>query len=317
MGARGPAPTPGASGPSVTTIDMVAFVDTPAPGAGLLARAPSPALVLGGIASVQSGSAVAATLFARIGPGGAVLLRLVSASLVLAVIWRPWRQPITRRKLLLAATFGLVLAAMNLTFYHAIERIPLGIGVTIEFVGPLAVGIAGSRRRLDLLWVALAAAGILALTHGGAHGLDMLGVALALVAGACWGLYILVNARVGRSFADGSGLALAMFTASILALPVGAVEGGAPLLAPHSLAVGAAVGMLSSAIPYSFEMEALRRLSTGVFGVLMSLEPAMAALAGFVVLGQTLSAREFAGIALVVVASVGASRRSREAPVAV
>jgi inner membrane transporter RhtA len=296
---------------------MVAFVDTPAPGAGLLARAPSPALVLGGIASVQSGSAVAATLFARIGPGGAVLLRLVSASLVLAVIWRPWRQPITRRKLLLAATFGLVLAAMNLTFYHAIQRIPLGIGVTIEFVGPLAVGVAGSRRPLDLLWVALAAAGILALTHGGTHGLDTLGVALALVAGACWGLYILVNARVGRAFADGSGLALAMFTASILALPVGAVEGGARLVAPHSLAVGAAVGMLSSAIPYSFEMEALRRLSTGVFGVLMSLEPAMAALAGFVVLGQTLSARELAGIALVVVASVGASRRSREAPVAV
>jgi inner membrane transporter RhtA len=296
---------------------MVAFVDTPAPGAGLLARAPSPALVLGGIASVQSGSAVAATLFARIGPGGAVLLRLVSASLVLAVIWRPWRQPITRRKLLLAATFGLVLAAMNLTFYHAIQRIPLGIGVTIEFVGPLAVGVAGSRRPLDLLWVALAAAGILALTHGGTHGLDTLGVALALVAGACWGLYILVNARVGRAFADGSGLALAMFTASILALPVGAVEGGARLVAPHSLAVGAAVGMLSSAIPYSFEMEALRRLSTGVFGVLMSLEPAMAALAGFVVLGQTLSAREFAGIALVVVASVGAARRSREAPVAV
>jgi inner membrane transporter RhtA len=259
---------------------------------------------------------VAATLFARIGPGGAVLLRLVSASLVLAVIWRPWRQPITRRKLLLAATFGLVLAAMNLTFYHAIQRIPLGIGVTIEFVGPLAVGVAGSRRPLDLLWVALAAAGILALTHGGTHGLDTLGVALALVAGACWGLYILVNARVGRAFADGSGLALAMFTASILALPVGAVEGGARLVAPHSLAVGAAVGMLSSAIPYSFEMEALRRLSTGVFGVLMSLEPAMAALAGFVVLGQTLSAREFAGIALVVVASVGAARRTREAPVA-
>lgn len=301
---------------SATTIETVASVDARVSGVGVLARAPSPALVLGGIASVQSGSAVAATLFARIGPGGAVFLRLVTASLVLAAIWRPWRRSLSRSELKLAATFGLVLAAMNLAFYHAIDRIPLGVGVTIEFVGPLAVAVAGSRRPLDLVWVALAAGGILALTHGAAHGLDTVGVVLALVAGACWGLYILVNARLGQAFADGTGLALAMSTAAILALPFGVAQGGARLLAPHSLLLGAAVGMLSSAIPYSFEMEALRRISTGVFGVLMSLEPAMAALAGFVVLGQTLSPREFAGIALVVVASIGASLRTRRAPLA-
>lgn len=273
--------------------------------------------MLGAIASVQLGGALAVTLFARIGAGGAVLLRLLSASLVLLIVWRPWRRTITRRGLALAGLFGLVLAAMNMTFYHAIQRIPLGVGVTIEFVGPLAVAIAGSRRSLDLLWIALAAAGILALMHGGGHGVDTLGVLLALIAGGTWALYILVNARVGQVFSDGTGLALAMCVASIVALPVGLGEGGARLLAPHSLLLGAAVGILSSAIPYSFEMEALRRISTSVFGVLMSLEPAMAALAGFVVLGQTLTGREFAGIGLVVAASAGASRRTREAPVAV
>jgi inner membrane transporter RhtA len=283
----------------------------------LLARTPSPALVVGGIASVQFGSAIATTLFARIGPGGAVVLRLVTASVVLMVIWRPAVRARTRRELLLAALFGLVLAGMNLSFYEAIQRIPLGIAVTIEFVGPLAVAIAGSRRRLDLLWVALAAAGIVALMRGDSHGLDALGVLLALTAGCLWGTYILVNARVGRTFPGGTGLAIAMGVASVIALPVGIAQGGTELVQPHVLLVGAAVGMLSSAIPYTFEMEALRRIATNVFGVLMSLEPAMAALAGFIIIGQSLSARELLGIALVVVASVGASATARRAPIAV
>ena len=162
---------------------------------------------------------------------------------------------------------------MNLTFYHALHRIPLGIAVTIEFVGPLTVAIAGSRRRLDLLWVTLAAAGILALMRGDAHGLDMLGVVLALIAGGMWGLYILTNARLGRAFSDGAGLALAMCVATAVALPFGVVEGGTRLVGTHALLLGAAVGMLSSAIPYSFELEALRRISTGVFGVLIASKP--------------------------------------------
>jgi len=284
---------------------------------GLLARAPSPALVLGAIASVQFGSAIAATLFARVGPGGAVLLRLLFGGLVVGALRRPRLRGRSRRELALAACFGLVLAGMNLSFYHAIRRIPLGVAVTLEFVGPLAVAIGGSRRRLDLLWVALAAGGILALARGQAHGLDALGAALALVAGCLWGAYILVNARVGRAFEGASGLALALAVGFVALLPVGILEGGAHLIEPRSLELGAAVGLLSSAIPYSFELEALRRIAPAVFGVLMSLEPAMAAVAGLVVLGQGLAARQVLGIGLVVCASVGASRRSREAPVAV
>ncbi len=295
----------------------MASFETSAPAQGALSRTPSPALVLGGIASVQFGAALATTLFARIGPSGAVLLRLVFASVMLVLIWRPALRSSTRRQLLLAALFGLVLAGMNLCFYEALQRIPLGIAVTIEFVGPLAVAIAGSRRRLDLVWVALAAGGIVALMRGDAHGLDLLGVGLALAAGCLWGAYILVNARMGRAFADGGGLAIAMCIASLLALPAGIAEGGARLLSPHALLLGAAVGLLSSAIPYTFEMEALRRIATSVFGVLMSLEPAMAALAGFLVIGQKLSARELIGIALVVIASVGASGSARKAPIAV
>jgi inner membrane transporter RhtA len=160
----------------------------------------------------------------------------------------------------------------------------------------------------------LAAAGILALARGQTHGLDLVGALLALVAGILWGAYILLNARVGRTFERGTGLALAMFIATVAVLPAGLIAGGARLLTPRSLALGAAVGMLSSAIPYSFENEALRRIAPSVFGVLMSLEPAMAALAGLIILGQGLGTRSVLGIALVVCASVGASRRTREAP---
>jgi inner membrane transporter RhtA len=206
---------------------------------------------------------------------------------------------------------------MNVAFYESIQRIPLGIAVTIEFVGPLAVALVGSRRKLDFLWVALAALGIVALMQGDTHGLNTVGVVLALAAGCMWGLYIVVNARVGKAFEDGSGLALAMCVASVLVLPLGVAEGGASLVHPHSLLLGAAVGMLSSAIPYTLELEALRRIAKSVFGVLMSLEPAMAALAGFLIIGQSLSGRELAGIALVIVASLGASLRARQAPVQV
>jgi inner membrane transporter RhtA len=284
---------------------------------GLLSRAPSGALVLSAIVSVQLGSALATKLFAQVGPSGAVLLRLASAAIVLVAVWRPRLRARTRRERLLAAMFGLVLAGMNLSFYQAIDRIPLGIAVTIEFVGPLAVAVAGSRRAIDLLWVGLAAAGILALTHGASHGLDDLGVLFALTAGGLWAGYILLSARVGRRFEGGTGLALSMCVASLAALPAGVIAGGVHLLQPRSLALGAAVGLLSSVIPYSFELEALRRIAVHVFGVLMSLEPAVAAIAGWLVLGQGLSRRSVLGIALVVAASIGASRRTRDAPLAV
>ena len=279
-----------------------------------MARAPSGALVLSAIASVQVGSALAVHLFRWVGPGGAVFLRLLTAAVVLVAIWRPsfrWR---TRGELLLAAVFGAVLAGMNLSFYAAIHRIPLGIAVALEFVGPLSVALLGSRRRVDLVWVALAAAGIVALTRGGAHGLNVLGIGFALLAGTLWGAYILVSARVGRAFERGTGVALAMCFGTLLALPAGVASGGTHLLEVRSLALGAAIGMLSSAVPYSFELEALRRIPAHVFGVLMSLEPAMAALAGLLVLGQQLSLRDVVGIVLVVAASAGVSRRAQDAP---
>lgn len=282
---------------------------------GLLARAPSGGLVVGGIASVQFGSAIAATLFARIGPGGAVLLRLLSATIVLTALWRPRLRGRPRSDLIIAITFGLVLAGMNLSFYHAIHRIPLGAAVTIEFIGPLAVALGGSRRLIDLLWVVMAAGGILALTQGQTRGLDVLGALLALLAGGLWGAYILLNARIGRTFERGTGLALAMLIATLAVLPAGIIEGGSHLIGLRAIALGCGVGMLSSAIPYSFENEALRRIAPSVFGVLMSLEPAMAALAGFIVLGQGLGIRSVLGVALVICASIGASRRTRQAPV--
>jgi inner membrane transporter RhtA len=281
----------------------------------LLSRTPSPALVLGAIASVQIGSAVATKLFAQAGPGGASLLRLGWASVILLVLWRPRLRGMTRRQWALAIAFGVVLAAMNTAFYSAINRIPLGVGVTIEFVGPLAVAVAGSRRARDLVWVALAAVGILALVHAGTHGLNTAGVLLAVLAGVMWAAYILVNAQLGRAFDTGSGLAIAMSVGTLAALPIGIAQGGAHLVSPRALALGAVVGLLSSAIPYSLEMEALRRITTALFGVLMSLEPAMAALAGFVIIGQGLSTRAIVGIALVMIASIGASRSARAAPV--
>ncbi len=281
-----------------------------------LAHVPAGGLVLGAIASVQFGSSLAATLFSRLGAGGTVFVRLAFAMVILLALWRPRVAGRSREQLVLAGVFGLVLAAMNLSFYEALARIPLGIAVSIEFVGPLAVALAGSRRRLDLLWIGLAVAGIVLLTHGTGRPLSGLGIALALIAGGFWAGYILVNARVGRAFEDSSGLALAMSVGAVAMAPVGIVSGGAQLLRPGLLAQGAAVGVLSSAIPYSLELEALRRIAAPTFGVLMSLEPAMAALAGFLVLGQGLGGRELLGIACVIVASLGASRRSHEPPLA-
>ena len=278
------------------------------PRAGALDRVPSPALVVTGIASVQIGAAFATTLFDRVGAGGTVLLRLATASVILLALWRPRARGLTGRQLALVLLFGLALAVMNFAFYQSIARIPLGIAVAIEFLGPLAVAVAGSRRAVDLVWVVCAGAGVFALSHGTAHGLDVLGVACALIAGAAWAAYIYGNARMGRAFADGSGLALAMCVATLLTLGPGLARGGAHLLSLHVLLVGTAVGLLSSAIPYTLEMETLRRITPRVFGVLMSLEPAVAALAGFVIIGQGLTLREVAGIALVVAASAGAAR---------
>jgi inner membrane transporter RhtA len=275
---------------------------------------PPTALVLLAIASVQVGAALAKTLFDDLGPEGTVLLRVLFAALVLLAVWRPRTGGRSRRELALAAAFGVSLAGMNLFFYEALDRVPLGIAVTFEFAGPLGVAVAGSRRALDLLWVALAGAGIVLLAGPVGGGVDAAGAGLALLAGAFWAAYILLSARVGEAFPGGTGLALAMAVAACLLLPVGIAGAGSSLVRPELLAAGFGVAMLSSAIPYSLELESLRSLPERVFGVLMSLEPAMAALAGLVVLGEVLNARELAAIALVVIASAGATRTADRAP---
>jgi inner membrane transporter RhtA len=268
----------------------------------------SAGLVLVSITSVQCGAAVATGLFDQVGPAGSVLLRSVFAALVLlAVAQRSLgaarRDPGLTRD---AFVFGFVLAAMNLCFYGAIDRLPLGTAVTLEFLGPLGVAVAGTRRPRDLVWVALAGGGV-ALLSGGIHGgSELLGIVLALTAAAFWAAYILLQARLGSRHEGLAPLALALAFSALLLLPVGIAAGGGELVEPAVLATGLAIGLLSSAIPYALELEALRTISSAVFGVLMSLEPAVAALVGFLALSQDLSASEIVAVAMVVVASTGA-----------
>jgi inner membrane transporter RhtA len=261
-------------------------------------------MVLGAVVSVQCGAAAATTLFDEVGPAGAVLYRLLFAAVILLLIWRPHPLEAERSGLSLALAFGVTLGAMNLCFYEALDRIPLGIAVTLEFVGPLAVALIDSRRPLDLVWVVCAAVGVVVLSRPSGSA-DAAGVALALAAGVFWGAYIHLSARIGRAFPGGRGLALAMAVAAALMLVPGTLAAGGDLIDPGAAAVGAAAGVLSSVIPYSLELEALRRLAVGTFGVLMSLEPAVAALVGLIALDQGLGALDVLGIALVVVASAG------------
>jgi inner membrane transporter RhtA len=279
-------------------------------------RLTSMSLVMGAVASVQIGAAIATTLFDELGPAGTVLLRTGFAAVVLVLLWRPSLRGRSRGALRDAVLFGLALAGMNLSFYAALDRIPLGIAVTLEFTGPFLVAVAASRRASDLLWVALAAGGIVLLAPGIHGSLDVTGTLLALLAGAFWAAYIVLAARIGRAFSGGQGLSIAMVVATVVLLPSGIVAGGSDLGDPGLLAAGFAVAMLSSAIPYSLELEALRRLPKGTFGVLMSLEPGVAALVGLIALGQDLSANEVVAIGLVVAASAGAlSAAGTPAPV--
>jgi inner membrane transporter RhtA len=276
---------------------------------------PSPVLVVGAIMSVQFGSAIAKLLFDRAGPVGMVFLRLGVAAIVLAVITRPRLRGRTRPQLLTVLAFGAVLAGMNSAFYSAIDRIPIGIAVTIEFAGPLTVALIGSRRLLDGLWLVLAAGGVALLTRGGGGGpLDPVGLVLAGVAAVGWATYILVGQRVGRHFPGADGLALALAVGAVLVAPAGIVQAGGELGDWRVLATGVAVGLLSAAIPFSLEIEALRRLPARVFGVLMSLEPAVGALAGLVILGEALRSREIVAVAMVCVASAGAAWGRRASP---
>jgi inner membrane transporter RhtA len=267
------------------------------------------------IVSVQIGAAIAKSLFDSLGPGGTVFVRIAFATLVLLVLVRPKLGGHERNAYLVAGLFGLALALMNLSIYLAIDRIPLGVAVTLEFVGPLGVAVAGSRRILDVLWVVLAAAGILLLAPLGAFGgmdLDPVGVAFALLAGCLWAAYILLSARTGGAFPGGTGLVIALCVGTVVLAPVGIAGAGSALLDPKLLLAGFGVAMLSSAIPFSLELEALRKISARIFGVLMSLEPAVAALAGLIVLGERLGIRAVVAIVFVTVAAAGASLLGRQ-----
>jgi inner membrane transporter RhtA len=268
---------------------------------------PPPVYVVAAMVSAQLGSAVAKFLFAALGPLATVSLRTAFAALVLLALWRPHLRGRPRADLLAALALGLTLAGLSLSFYAALERIPLGVAMTLEFAGPLGIALVGSRRRLDLLWGVLAAAGILGLSPLGGT-VDPLGAALALLAGAFWAAYILLGARIGQTIPGGGGLALAMAVAAIVTLPFGLAAGGQVAADPRVLFAALGVGLLSSVIPFSLELEALRRIPVRVFGVLMSLEPAIAAVVGLVVLGEALGMREIGAIGLVVTAGVGATR---------
>jgi inner membrane transporter RhtA len=274
-------------------------------------RIPPTALVMLSIFSVQIGAAIAKGLFDSLGPTGTVFLRIGFAALALLVVWRPRLLGHDRRAYLVAALFGLVLAAMNTSMYLSFERIPLGVAVTLEFVGPLSVAVLGSRRLLDLLWAALAAIGILLLAPLGILGnsdLDPLGVAFALLAGLFWASYIILSARTGDYFSGLEGLAIALCLGAVILIPVGVLGAGEALLDPTLLLFGFSVAMLSAVIPYSLELQALRDIPARVFGVLMSLEPAVATLAGLLVLGERLSMKAVLAMLLVTVAAAGASR---------
>lgn len=270
------------------------------------ATTPAVLLVLVGLACQEVGASLAVLLFPRVGPLGMVMLRLVFSAVLLLLITRPSLRGHSVGGWRAVVGFGVVLALMNGFFYLALERLPLGVTVTIEVLGPLALSIIASRRRSAWLWAVLALAGVIALGGGGWDRLDLLGVLFALGAALSWAFYILASARVGREFRGLSGLALAMTVGALIALPFGIAQAGTALLRIDLLGLGAAVAVLSSLIPYALELIALRRLPAAVFAVLMSMAPAIAALAGWMLLGQALSLLELAGIALVVVASAGA-----------
>jgi threonine/homoserine efflux transporter RhtA len=284
-----------------------------------LGAVPPPALILLGIVSVQIGAGLAKHLFDRLPPNAVVLMRLLTSAVVLGFLSRRVLRTVLRdhswRDLAVVSGFGLTLALMNFSIYQSMARIPLGVAVTIEFLGPLVVAIVASRRRLDLLWAALALAGVLLLARTGGA-VTYAGVAFALLAGLCWAGYILFSTATGQRFAGSTGLAIASIVGTAAMFPAGVASGGTALLSPELLLIGAGVGLLSSVIPYSLELEALRRVPARVFGILMSLEPAVAALVGLVVLGEVLSAREWAAIGCVIIACLGSTRGEENAPTA-
>jgi len=277
-----------------------------------LSRVPAPLMVLASIVSVQCGSAVARGVFDDLGAAGITLLRLALSALLLLALLRPGVGSWTKRSWRAAVLLGCVLAGMNLVFYLSLRTVPLGVAVTVEFVGPLLLALVQTRRIVDLLWALLAAGGVVLLGSDTSSDIPVSGLALALLAGLFWAGYILASAHVGQVLPGVDGLAVALAVATVLVLPFGISGASAVLDRPSLLLPACAVALLSSVVPYGLELSALRRIPTRVFGILMSMEPAAAALSGLVILDQALGRREIAALLMVSLASVGVTLGSRD-----
>ncbi len=270
------------------------------------AAAPAVGAMLCAMFSTQFGTAFAKSLFPAIGAVGVTTLRVTLAASILTILWRPWRNPPTRQAWPALAAYGVALGLMNLTFYLALRTIPLGVGVAVEFIGPLSVAVSASRKPLDFLWIALAVGGLglLLPIWRQAHPLDPVGLAFMLAAGACWAAYIVFGQKAGKAYGR-AATAIGMAVAAIVVIPFGLFSAGTRLIAPAVLIPGAAVALLASVIPYSLEMLALTRLPVRVFGTLLSLAPAVAALMGWLVLHEALTPVQILAIAAIVAASAG------------
>ncbi|NJN57414.1 MAG: EamA family transporter [Leptolyngbyaceae cyanobacterium SL_5_9] len=266
---------------------------------------PPSSLVLLTSFAAQAGTATSKQLFEALGPIGAVFICKAIAALLMLLIWRPQLQNRTWREYVLVAGLGLAIAGLSLAFYGAIARIPLGIASALDFVGPLSVAVLGSRRLRDLVWVILAATGVILLTPMSGASLDPLGVTFGLLSAGSWAGFILLSAPVGRAFSGGSGLSLAMAIATLIMLPIGIHAGGSALLKPSILLLALGIAILGVVLPYSLEFKALSRLPPRVYGVLISIEPAIAALVGLLFLGEQLESRNLVAIAMVTTAAMG------------
>ncbi|GAA4506292.1 DMT family transporter [Hymenobacter ginsengisoli] len=277
---------------------------------------PVPAVLLA-IISVQGGAAIAKGLFPVVGAAGTASLRIGLSALMLLVAVRPRLGQLRAAQWRAVVPYGLALGAMNFLFYCALARVPLGLGVTLEFVGPLVVALAGSRRWLDVLWAVLAGAGIALIAPWGGHGIDVVGMLFALAAGGCWAVYIVLGSRVAEVLPGNEAVAVGVLFATLAVLPFGLAAGQLVHLTPRLLGLGAALALLSSALPFTLEMQALKRLPTRTFSILMSLEPAAAALCGWLFLREQLTPSQWLAVMLVMAASAGATLTARRAQAAV
>ncbi|AZI25059.1 DMT family transporter [Pedobacter sp. G11] len=275
---------------------------------------PVPAVLLS-IISVQCGAAIAKGLFPEIGAAATASLRIGLSAIILLAAFRPNLTKLNAKQWKYVILYGLSLGAMNMVFYMAIERIPIGLGVTLEFVGPLLLAIFSSKKAIDFIWIVLAAIGIALIAPWTSNGLNLTGVLLALLAGGFWAAYIILGGRISKIMKGGEAVAVGMLFATLLILPFGIFSGGLNQLSPKLLGLGASLALLSSAIPFTLEINALKQLPARTFSILMSLEPAMAALAAFVFLQEYLSLTECIAVACVVIASAGSAITAKRSKV--